>query len=290
MQQGAFAIPDGYREMAVPHFARSLDHSEERPGRISLSRWINTHSSARHVLETDDDEYVVTIYLQSTRIELRCGAACLFDGVFGGGTAHITGPSRYVEASARGPCDLLHLHIRSGLLQARLRSDLDGRTVQDPLIGQLGYLLLSAKTLDDDAYEGSVVYTLLTRVLWLARECPKIGTLPKWRLRRVQDFIDQNLSDPLKLNDLAAAAGLSRMYFATLFRAATGCSPHHYLLCQRIEAAKQLLADSDLPLVEIALSVGFMAQAHFTTVFKRLTGETPARWRRLRRDTAAGVF
>jgi len=75
-------------------------------------------------------------------------------------------------------------------------------------------------------------------------------------------------------------AGLSKMHFAAQFRAATGYRPHEYLLHQRVERAKAMLSSLEMPLVEVALSVGFRAQAHFSTVFKRLTGETPGRWRR----------
>jgi AraC family transcriptional regulator len=75
-------------------------------------------------------------------------------------------------------------------------------------------------------------------------------------------------------------AGLSRMHFAAQFRAATGYRPHEYLLYQRIESAKSMLSGTDMPLAQVALSVGFQAQPHFSTVFKRITGESPARWRR----------
>jgi hypothetical protein len=61
--------------------------------------------------------------------------------------------------------------------------------------------------------------------------------------------------------------------------AATGYHPREYLLHQRIEHAKSLLSDTEMPLAEVALTVGFCTQAHFSTVFKRMTGETPARWR-----------
>ena len=70
------------------------------------------------------------------------------------------------------------------------------------------------------------------------------------------------------------------MHFAAQFKAATGMRPHEYLLRQRIERAKELLAGSQPPLAEIALEVGFKAQAHFTTVFARIVGETPNAWRR----------
>jgi AraC-like DNA-binding protein len=70
------------------------------------------------------------------------------------------------------------------------------------------------------------------------------------------------------------------MHFAALFRVATGARPHEYVLRRRIERAQELLRDSSLTLVDVALSVGFQTQSHFTTVFKRFTGETPHRWRR----------
>jgi AraC-like DNA-binding protein len=109
---------------------------------------------------------------------------------------------------------------------------------------------------------------------------PTASPLAKWRLKRVQAYVDAHLDETLSLPDLAAVAGLSPMYFAGQFRAATGYRPHDYLLHQRIESAKSILSSTDRQLVEVALSVGFRTQAHFSTVFKRLTGVSPARWRR----------
>lgn len=103
--------------------------------------------------------------------------------------------------------------------------------------------------------------------------------LPPWRLRRVVAHIDAHLEDPITLADLAGVAGLSRMHFAAQFRVATGLRPHEYLLRRRIDHARHLLAEPRSKLVDVALSVGFQTQAHFTTVFKRIVGETPHRWR-----------
>jgi len=100
------------------------------------------------------------------------------------------------------------------------------------------------------------------------------------RLMRVLACIDANIGGPITLANLAAAAGLSRMYFARQFRAATGIRPHEYVLRRRIERAQQLLTATSDALVDIALSVGFQTQAHFTTVFKRIVGNTPRQWRR----------
>lgn len=106
-----------------------------------------------------------------------------------------------------------------------------------------------------------------------------VSPLPNWRLKRVSRHIEQNLAEPIMLQDLATVAGLSRMHFAAQFRAATGLQPHDYVRRHRIERAKMLLAETSDRLVDVALSVGFQTQAHFSTVFRQTTGETPRRWR-----------
>ena len=70
------------------------------------------------------------------------------------------------------------------------------------------------------------------------------------------------------------------MHFAAQFRVSTGIRPHEYLLRRRIERARDLLLQHDSSIADIALSVGFQAQSHFTTVFKRFMGDTPHQWRR----------
>ncbi|MDF0516930.1 AraC family transcriptional regulator [Bradyrhizobium yuanmingense] len=106
-----------------------------------------------------------------------------------------------------------------------------------------------------------------------------VRSLQKWRLKRVMQYIDDNLAAKVTLQNLAVVAGLSRMHFAAQFRAAVGLRPHEYLLKRRIERAQELLRQTDVSLVDIALTVGFQTQAHFTTVFKRFVGDTPYQWR-----------
>jgi AraC-like DNA-binding protein len=105
------------------------------------------------------------------------------------------------------------------------------------------------------------------------------STLAPWRLRRATDYVETHLGEKISLADLASASGLSRMHFAALFKATTGLRPLKYIQRQRIEYAQAKLANSDLPVVDIALSVGFQSQAHFSTVFKHLVGDSPVRWR-----------
>jgi AraC family transcriptional regulator len=72
------------------------------------------------------------------------------------------------------------------------------------------------------------------------------------------------------------------MHFAAQFRAATGLRPHEYLLRRRIERAQEMLVGTSMSLVDVALSVGFQTQAHFTSVFKRYAGQPPRAWRESR--------
>jgi AraC-like DNA-binding protein len=107
----------------------------------------------------------------------------------------------------------------------------------------------------------------------------QIRALQKWRLKRVVEYAENHLSEKIGLSDLAAVAGLSRMHFACQFRTATGLRPHEFLLRRRIQRAEELLRNTTMPIVEIALTVGFQTQAHLTIVFKRFAGCTPGRWR-----------
>jgi AraC family transcriptional regulator len=138
----------------------------------------------------------------------------------------------------------------------------------------------------DRSAENAVRLAMASLVETLVPSVPATGktrtvaALPKWRLMYVLRYIEMNIGEPITLANLAAAAGMSRMYFAKQFRTTTGIRPHDFVLRKRIERAQQLLAATSDALVDIALSVGFKTQAHFTTIFKNVVGSTPHQWRR----------
>jgi AraC family transcriptional regulator len=103
--------------------------------------------------------------------------------------------------------------------------------------------------------------------------------LPKSKLRQVIEYINENLEQDLTLAKLAAIVGLSPNYFVSKFKRSTGLPPHQYVLNCRIERAKALLAENHLPIIEVCHRVGFQSSSHFTTVFRRLMGTTPKRYR-----------
>jgi AraC family transcriptional regulator len=105
------------------------------------------------------------------------------------------------------------------------------------------------------------------------------GGLPKHRLRRILDYIQANLSEDNSLAALADLVEVSPFHFCRSFKQSTGQSPHRYILQLRIEEAKRLLKRTTLGISVVANRLGFSDQSHFTMVFRKLVGTTPARWR-----------
>ena len=100
---------------------------------------------------------------------------------------------------------------------------------------------------------------------------------------RVTDLIQSDPAAPVRIPDLADVAGLSPSAFIRAFKRATGMTPHRFVIEQRLQAARRLLAESDRPIADIALSSGFSSQSHFGAAFRASVGVSPARYRRLRR-------
>jgi AraC-like DNA-binding protein len=102
---------------------------------------------------------------------------------------------------------------------------------------------------------------------------------PARHLLRAKDLADARYSEPLDVDDMARAAGLSRAHFSREFRAAFGEPPHTYLLTRRMERAAALLRNTDHSVAEICLSVGLQSIGSFTTSFKRTYGVSPTAYR-----------
>lgn len=98
-------------------------------------------------------------------------------------------------------------------------------------------------------------------------------------LARAKALLGDRLGEKLRLDELAAAAGLSKYHLLRRFRAATGMTPGAYRRHLRIEAAKQALRRGESP-SQVALAFGFVDQSHFTRIFRSETGVTPARFAR----------
>lgn len=108
---------------------------------------------------------------------------------------------------------------------------------------------------------------------------PRRPGLSDRQLRRALDYIEDQVAGDPSLAQLAAVTGLSPVYFARQFKRAMGLPPYQYLLQRRIERAKRLLSDGELPIAAVAIDSGFCHQEHLTRLFRRHCGLTPGAYR-----------
>jgi AraC family transcriptional regulator len=110
-------------------------------------------------------------------------------------------------------------------------------------------------------------------------------------LRRIRVYIDAHIGERISLDDLAHQAGVSRFHFARQFRLSTGESPMGYLRRVRIERSKSILQSRETTIAEVAATLGFSDQSHFTRTFGRLVGVSPGSFARsdVWRSASAGA-
>ena len=171
--------------------------------------------------------------------------------------------------------------------QARGFEIIEGCSPHDPVVRSVGLALLSE--LETEGVGGRLYSESLANLLavHLLRHYTTSGVAPQRfkgglsgrRLRQVLAFIADNYESDLSLAELARVGRMSTFHFAREFKRATGTTPHQYLIKFRIERAKRLLTESEIPLVEVSSRSGFSHQSHFTRLFRRLTGTTPQSYR-----------
>jgi AraC family transcriptional regulator len=158
----------------------------------------------------------------------------------------------------------------------------------DPALRDLMLLLdreVTAGGASGTIYVESLSVALATRLLVVGRslELPRpadFAPLPHHVLRRVIGRMEAGLDSDLTLAALAVESGYSRAHFARMFKAATGQTPHRYLLELRLRRAQSMLSDRAAPLVNIALACGFSSHAHLSTAFQSHFGMSPSAYRR----------
>lgn len=114
------------------------------------------------------------------------------------------------------------------------------------------------------------------------REARGQGELASAQRTRAEDYIEANLGRPLELGEIADELNMSAGTFARQFRRTTGLAPYAYVTERRLEHARRLLEETDLPTKQVAATCGFCDQAHLTRMFSRRYGVTPAAFRQSR--------
>ena len=180
------------------------------------------------------------------------------------------------EVSDRG-IDLLEgIGIRDPVITsvaARLVEELSNPGMCCPMIGESMAQALTAQLLSR--------HSTLRTVARIERI-----DMPAYKVRAAIEYMETHLGDDLSIESIASALGMSSFRFARGFTKGTGQSPHQFLVARRIEVARDLLRSTDRKLADIARSVGFSTQSHFTVVFGKRCQMTPLAYRRLMRGDA----
>jgi AraC family transcriptional regulator len=109
------------------------------------------------------------------------------------------------------------------------------------------------------------------------------GRLLAWQERKVRDYIDTHISEPVRVADLCALVQWSGAHFSRSFKRTLGESPHSFVVRRRVELAARYMLTTDASLSGIALRCGFADQSHLCKKFRQAAGQTPAAWRRAHR-------
>lgn len=198
---------------------------------------------------------------------------------------------------ASGPIEVSHVYLTSARLQACSDMIAGGRRVElldrvgcaDPTVASILEILSREAGANDPSSRLFVERAIDLLCIQLLRHHSTFETvrmsrprrgLARWQVKRVTAYMRDHLDQEVGLDELAKLVRLSRFHFCTAFRLATGRTPHEWLVAQRIERARDLLAQTVLPVSEVGLAVGYVTPSSFAASFRKLVGATPTEFRR----------
>jgi len=244
-----------------------------------------------------DADHVVTVFLGAPvdLLQSRYGRAVRRTMNAGDVIVTPAGEPKWVQHC--DPAELVKLRLAPALI-ARIVGDLvvngasqlqllDNFGTRDGRIEDLARRLVAEardEALGGRLYAESLATELVVHLLRHYSTPVAIGNgvptlLPRYKMRRVTEYIDENLRDDLTLGEMSATLSMSTYHFAHAFRQTAGLAPHRYVLLRRIEVARRLLRETDLSITEIAHQVGYSNQSSFSVVFRRVTGQSPRNFR-----------
>ncbi|WP_025051240.1 helix-turn-helix domain-containing protein [Sulfitobacter noctilucae] len=243
-----------------------------------------------------DDHLILSLHLSGfsfAHVELDGRSRCA--GALERGSWMVVDTAGHPAAETEGKFSLLHVYIPKSLLISTCATYEIDLTLPPRAVYQTGTftdtsLSRSALSLSEIACDTSALgqlrtdhaaHDLLVELIGLlagqADAAPKL--LSPTALRRVQNFIASRLDQPITLDDLAAAAGLSKFHFLRAFKADQGKTPMAALREMRLRKAEHLLITSPANITEIALQCGFGDHGHFSTAFRSFHGQSPSSFR-----------
>lgn len=257
-------------------------------------RW--SHGTLHDFLPAMSGHVIMTYYGAAQEITWRQGQQ-RFAGRTAPGTITLIPDGHEGRWDIAGPIEVSHVYLTKERLAASAELLTEGKSME--LVGRVGFEdpttarvmeMLSREAAQGDPasrlFVEQAIDLLCTQLLRMHSSLtapiappPRRG-LANWQVKRVTEFMQENLDREIGLDELAGLAGLSRFHFCTAFRLATGQTPHEWLTALRITAAQRMLAQPELPVTSIALAVGYQTPSAFAAAFRRVTGTTPTAYRR----------
>lgn len=249
-----------------------------------------SHVPAGRSLELVD---FISVFVPASSMRLTVDASApgrRYRAQIDGPAVSVLPPCRRLDLEEASPGPLVVLAIDAAFVHDRLKgTDLricGAPASTDPYLSRLGDLLrptLKSRVPPPRDYLTCLAEDLREHLSrWYTRRARRqeVRPLAADRLERARALMQASYGDnSLSVERIASHVGLSPFHFTRLFTAATGKAPHAHLTQVRIEEAKLLLGNTCLPIAEIAQRTGYSTHAHFTGMFGRHVGMTPAAWR-----------
>lgn len=274
-----------------PACGYDVTHVWESAGRFSIRRLVRDRGVVP--IPRSLPVYRAALSLGRNQAWLTVGKRVTAAGSFAPGTNVLGQPGDVFDGEMRNRVDMLLFLMQPSYVAAQLESlGLPGHHVELrdlPARPDFGLLHMGGRLADalghrlsgDELYCEVLLEAMLTRIMIrhatvTSGRTPYREILTPTKLRALVAFIEQNLSLPLRLNNLAAAAGLSRAHLARSFRNATGIPLHRYVLHRRLERARSLLSQADAQTQTVAVQCGFADAPHLSKAYRKAYGITPA--------------
>lgn len=285
--------PLSWRDWARP--SHSISSEPRTIGGAIIQRW--AHSSRQMNQPPLDYHYIVVHLGGDKRITRSRRTQTLVRDVTAGGMSTIEAGSSY-RWTTEGPIAFGHIYVDPSYFAQTIgeQFDCDPDKVRfeeefgqfDPLLCHLLNALVHAVEGDDlslieqEAQLEAALHRLYERQAALPARDQKMLIAPA-SVMRVKDYIGDNLTSQLSLDELARLSGYSRFHFARGFKTATGLPPYAYILRARVALACRLLEDRRLPVQAVASASGFASHPQFASRFRQFTGISPSAYRKIMR-------
>jgi AraC family transcriptional regulator len=253
------------------------------------------NDAAESVKEWQKRHAIIQIGSHPVRFERRTDYGSIVSGIKEPGSLSIlpVGPVPYMRLYT--PSDMISCNLEQNFVQG-IADEMDRRPsavprfqsgILDEPLGKILDLLqaeLSAGAPSGNLYLETLAHALAIQFLLLdhpdkKNQVSSVKAMPPAKLSRIKDRIEAELDKELSLTELAMESGYSRAHFLRMFRAATGLTPHQYILDRRLHRAQGLLKYSRTELTDIAAACGFSGQTHMNDIFRKKLKTTPGKYR-----------